>query len=628
MKHFIRHAVFACAMTSFAILTTQDANAYDFDEMCAPVTEYDTSARQLKMLVILDTSLSMDGDGGGGKTKFQIAKEVIAELAQAVGLTGPCDEMDRSGCDAIQLGLGRFDDGASLEIEPAEDSYTGIQSTLDSYTLDLATEHGNAAKITASSMALQDPDSLSFGLLVTDGAPWSKPSGDIGNTQRNVGRAVHYYCAMRQRAVPVVNYVVGFGSGADPTTNSFFAAAGGTGECCRGSGCSYQASEIFDPCTELPHPDNVDYYDVSSIMKDRRVDPNKLTCRGALQADNAQTLKDTLLALAGNVSCTFPLEIPDGYPAGDGAYDDPEATRVQFDHAIFGNNIRIPALDPNNPDRFYNDLINIYGVSPTSAEPYRGEGWNFSDNTRRAVRLTEKLCAEVRSDNVQITETQVACLCLDEGEACDVPCGQDPDAGCEMDVDGNMVQSGRCRPGTIACNLGVPFCQKHYSPQPEICNGIDDNCDGVIDNMETADPAQNSEFEGDGPGREFNEWDENMTPLDARGLGEGLFCAFQSVCVCNDGGNPLGPIPSGSDNEWELMLDTYKNSERCFCIAGLEPGGAPAYGDASGDGIDEANACTISALHPSAPNAGFGFLGLLGLLAAFNIRRARREARV
>ena len=89
MKHFIRHAVFACAMTSFAILTTQDANAYDFDEMCAPVTEYDTSARQLKMLVVLDTSLSMDGDGGGGKTKFQIAKEVIGELAQAGGLPGP-----------------------------------------------------------------------------------------------------------------------------------------------------------------------------------------------------------------------------------------------------------------------------------------------------------------------------------------------------------------------------------------------------------------------------------------------------------------------------------------------------------------------------------------------------------
>lgn len=614
----LKKTFLGAAITATACLAmSTSAMAYDFAETCAPTTEHDTEAGTPDVIIIVDVSGSMGNDGGGGKSKIQIARESISELAQAVGRTGPCTMADKSGCDQIRLGLGKFSGSASIDVVPAEDSYAAVDTTVDGYNAGGGTYMGDAAKKLWESNELASSERAGVGVLITDGAPSSKAT---------VEQTIHYNCAMRTRTPGTVpNYAVGFGSGADPRTNSLFAAAGGTGECCTGSSCTYQPSELFDPC-DLPQR-NSTQKNGDLILNSGGSLKSGYNCRGNLQADNAQALKDTLLEIAGNVACTFPLEIPDGYPAGAGADEDPEATRVEFNHAVFGPNIRVAGVDPSNPDKFYNDLVNVYGVDPTAAEPYRGEGWFFADQTRTSVRLTDRLCEEVKSDNIQVTETQVACLCENTGEVCDVPCGQDPDAGCEMNAEGEMVQSGRCQPGIVECNFGVEFCQKFYSPQPEICNGLDDNCDGTVDNLETANPEQDPDDPNDGPGREFQEWDENMSTLDARGLSEGLFCTYKSLCVCNGGKQDFGPIPNSLDNEWELILDEYEaKKDQCTCSAGLAPGEGATYGSTPDEpGADDAAACTVSALHPSAPSAGFGLLGLLGLLGLFNIRRQRRS---
>jgi hypothetical protein len=48
---------------------------------------------------------------------------------------------------------------------------------------------------------------------------------------------------------------------------------------------------------------------------------------------------------------------------------------------------------------------------------------------------------------------------------------------------------GNCAKGVFVCVAGVPTCVGAAEPQPEICNGQDDNCDGVIDGILPAVPT-------------------------------------------------------------------------------------------------------------------------------------------
>ena len=40
---------------------------------------------------------------------------------------------------------------------------------------------------------------------------------------------------------------------------------------------------------------------------------------------------------------------------------------------------------------------------------------------------------------------------------------------------------GICHAGIVICNDGIPFCMGEITPQAEVCNGLDNNCDGFID---------------------------------------------------------------------------------------------------------------------------------------------------
>lgn len=48
-------------------------------------------------------------------------------------------------------------------------------------------------------------------------------------------------------------------------------------------------------------------------------------------------------------------------------------------------------------------------------------------------------------------------------------------------VENNPIQFGECRPGVERCEAGKVACYGAVKPSPEVCNGKDDDCNGLID---------------------------------------------------------------------------------------------------------------------------------------------------
>ncbi len=183
-----------------------------------------------------------------------------------------------------------------------------------------------------------------------------------------------------------------------------------------------------------------------------------------------------------------------------------------------------------------------------------------------------------------------------------------------------------CKLGSVLCINGGPICVGFVGPKAEICNGKDDDCDGIGDNMVTC-PGQTAcvlgqcvlacgsgEFPCPGGFTCVNGFCFQATCMNGEACPDGQMCQ-SGVCVPDGGGGAGGggTTSSGAGSTTTVMVATG--------AGGTVSSGtvSPNYGLATGGG---GLTCSIDPMRRDGPGS---FAIVVGMLLLGRARRTRKS---
>jgi MYXO-CTERM domain-containing protein len=220
----------------------------------------------------------------------------------------------------------------------------------------------------------------------------------------------------------------------------------------------------------------------------------------------------------------------------------------------------------NGKDDNCNGLIdegvsNMCPVSNNPADPDNQKGTAAAHCALETCNCKDDDCDGQVDEGFAPNACGGACGCAVPAEKCD-----GLDNNCDGNIDENFMVGASCvntgvgackRGGILACNVAGTgtFCDAPViTPTPEVCNNIDDNCDGMVDN-------------GTLPG---------VGEACGSGIGtcmKGVYACVNGKLVCNTTGMPGKEVCNGLDDDCDGIVDngTFPNvGMDCVC-AGQDP---------------------------------------------------------
>jgi len=181
---------------------------------------------------------------------------------------------------------------------------------------------------------------------------------------------------------------------------------------------------------------------------------------------------------------------------------------------------------------------------------------------------SEEVCDGVDNDCDGVVDNDLG------GEDC-VPEGTSP----------NLIYSGnsQCKKGTSACAEGDMRCEGFVGPSEEVCDGIDNDCDGIVDNPDDGACAQDPDGgTGDPDGGSVDPTDGGSEePVDGGSEADSGVATDGGSNVPSDGGteapNDGGSVPNDSGtslpdadvgNGVELDAEPEEDGSGCSCEVG------------------------------------------------------------